>query len=276
MSHDDHSLTLLEGVLETLRRGESLDQETLQHLGSCVECSDALGRLRSLDQLLSKEPVEPESRPGLAAAVIRAVRSRKSARAFRFFVASIALLVLSLAVIAWAVYSTNSVVAERNAGLTLGYLFLLSLAPGYASSMLRARLVPSRETVALFLLAYSLTPLSIRLTSTAVAEGVRTLPWMAAIVAFSGVVCGFIAGGGGLPFKRLRRGRQLSGVALGIAEELGLSVRWVRFALIGLILVAAVARDSPLCAPRRIDARSSGGPPESVAIQASEASTDRR
>ena len=59
--------------------------------------------------------------------------------------------------------------------------------------------------------------------------------WGIGAVMLTAAVAGFLPGRAGLPYKRLRAGRQISGVCAGIAEKSGVPVALIRLAFLALL-----------------------------------------
>ena len=233
MTHEHDELVAR--VLEKLASGRDLSEEELEHL----KALDA-----SIDR--SSEPAAPPADgngadlPAMAAAAVKSERWPVYRGAV---LVSAAVLVNALLVAWWVLVSFYVGHFTRHATRTeaLGaqlpvwafLTVLLALGAGAVMGRVFGRGRSSRRAGLLtFAVAGAVVAAAYAAARTAIPIDTGLYAAALAVLICASVVAGSVIGREALPFKRLKTGRELSGVFAGIAQELGWNVWWLRAAFI--------------------------------------------
>lgn len=245
--NDPNCWLILQRVLDTR---ESPSDDDLRHVRSCEQCASMMAQAAKLGSLLAT--VEETSMPPADERLIhqtttRAAKTLKRVRlAVNFVLAAIVAagaaswFILAGFYLGWARFIERSR-AEYLSG-ALPWIFIVSTLLGVVLGLSVGRLVSRRPAVLSFRGAWI--PLLLVITLFAEYRFTRFLAlhhdswfaWGIGAVMLTAALMGFLPGRGGLPYKRLRDGRQLSGVCMGIAERTGVPVSIIRLAFIVLVL----------------------------------------
>jgi phage shock protein PspC (stress-responsive transcriptional regulator)/predicted anti-sigma-YlaC factor YlaD len=246
MSTNTNCGAFVDNVRRRLVAGETLTAEESRHLGGCSSCRAMIEAARSLSTLIDDEPASTVDEDVARVTLAAIHRKRLADTARKFGIASLVALA-ALAAIGWWLYASFAVGVSRGAeretfvagtlSTILVVAFIVGLAPGVLFGRLRRwRLAPSRRTIALFLACCAVAYVAYRLAAETAPRFAQALPVAAAVILIAGCGAGLVAGAGGLPYKRLRDGRVLSGVLLGLAEKLALRPSIIRLLFLSLLL----------------------------------------
>lgn len=225
---------LVARVLEKLASGRNLTAEELTHL-------------KALDGATDPSEAREEVDRDLSARTVAAVKKDRRPVYRRIAVVSLLLLMAAGLTTWWMLISFyvghHTHFASRGEAMLYrlpGYGFLSALA-AMAVGIVAGRLLPGgvgsrsvglltyASSTAIALVAYRVAVLGIQ-------RDLRVYSGAMAVLMLAGIAMGLVIGRDALPFKRLGRGRQLSGVLAGIAREFGWKAWWLRVAFV-LILV---------------------------------------
>lgn len=244
--NDPHCWPIVERLLEN---PESPSPDDVSHVRDCKGCNSMIAQAAKLESLVA---LDQELPPHAGEELIerttkRSVTTLKRVRlALDFLVAAIVATGAAFWFIVAGFYAGWAPFIGRPRGTyfsdTLWLLFpvstLLGAVLGRAIARLRVRtpVVPSAPAAWLPLL----------LTIALLAEyhvarhlALEHVSWFAVGIGaamLTAATAGFLPGGAGIPYKRLRNGRQLSGVCAGIAEATRVPVSIIRLTFIALVL----------------------------------------
>ena len=235
---NDNCEELLSRVIDRLSAGDDLSDEELAHLKAFAACRDTLTTATQLEENLMSSTM-PDEVAEVRTKAVNAVQQDRLWRTIRSAILAVAVLgAVAMSATWWAFASFHhdyhaDVVGVATASIVVG------LASGAIFGRLLGRHKISRRSgfelslffTALMFLAYVVAVDGMRMDSIIYRGAI------AAMILFA-LGIGFMIGADALPFKRLYRGRMLSGVLIGIAEEFGWRVFWVRLIFIGVMWLA--------------------------------------
>lgn len=244
--NDPHCWLILQRVLDTL---ESPSDDDLRHVRSCERCASMMAQAAKLGSLIAT--VEEKSMPPADERLIhrtttRAVMALKRARlAMNFVLAAIVAAVAASWFILAGFYLGWAKFIERSRAeylySALPWVFIVSTLLGVVFGLSVGRLFSRRPPVPSFRGAWLPFLLVITLFAEYRFAGFLALhhdswfAWGIGAVMLTAALVGFLPGRAGLPYKRLRAGRQLSGVCAGIAETTRVPVSIIRLAFVALV-----------------------------------------
>ena len=239
-----------EAVIDRLlREGDEPTAEETIHIRDCAECLRLLENAQALSAMIEAGLNEERHATNslLASAEAHAATAiRRRSAAFivlQALVAAITLAGASLWFVVGGFYMGRSHIVDSRTEFLLSGLpvfFVVSIAHGVVLGLSLARLrhrhvrpepVRPRSIVAPLALA-GVFGVEYQLAQFLASEATDAFGWAIGAFIVTAAVAAYLAGAAGLPYKRLRHGRQLSGVCLGIAEETGLPVWVVRLVFV--------------------------------------------
>ena len=245
--NDPNCWLILQRLLDTL---ESPSDGDLRHVRGCERCASTMAQAAKLESLIAT--VEETSAPPADERLIhqtttRAITTLNRARlAINFVLAAIVAacaagwFILAGFYLGWAPFIERS--RPEHLADALSWVFIVSTLLGVVLGLSVGRLVSRRPAMPSFRGAWI--PLLLVITLFAEYRFARFLAlhhdswfaWGIGAVMLTAALVGFLPGRAGLPYKRLRAGRQLSGVCAGIAEKTRVPVTIIRLAFIVLVL----------------------------------------
>lgn len=237
-------------VQRLLENPEAPGDDDLRHARGCAHCASVISRAAMLGSLISANGDDPA--PSVAETLVErtttraATALRRTRIALDFVIAAIVATGAAGWFIVAGFYVGRGPFARRahpeflSDALPLLFLAsaLLGVVLGLAAGRLCSRLpaAPSARRVWV--------PLLLVIALLAEYRFARVLAlshdsWFAlgiGAVMLTAAMAGFLPGRAGLPYKRLRAGRQLSGVCVGLAESTGVPVAIIRLAFVALFL----------------------------------------
>ncbi|HEX7704999.1 MAG TPA: PspC domain-containing protein [Thermoanaerobaculia bacterium] len=241
-------------ITKRLAGGHVDAPDTVEHLRGCETCRTIVAEAVKLEELLSaKEEVKAADAIAISDTAERAVRLVRQSRTCRIAgqIASLLVaLILSTGLVFWAILggfflghsggpSARPELLERSMSATFVVTLVLGVVTGLACGRLRRpRVILQRRIVALVPVGFLLLLIGeYGLTAWLARHQPDYFGAAVVLTTLTAVTLGFLAGRTGLPYKRLRKGRQISGVCLGIAETYGYSPWTVRLVFVLLVLM---------------------------------------
>jgi phage shock protein PspC (stress-responsive transcriptional regulator) len=242
--NNDNCEELLSRVIDRLSTGDDLSDAELAHLKAFAACRDTLTTATKLEEDLMSSTI-PEEAGEMSTKTVNAVQHDRHWRTIRSTLLAIGVIgALAMSATWWAFASFH-----HDYHADLGSIAALSIVIGLASGATFGRLLGRHKVSRRSGFELSLFFTGLMSLAYAVAlGGIRLYVFHANI--YRGAIgamillalgVGFMIGSDALPFKRLYRGRVLSGVLMGIAEEFGWRIFWVRL----LFILAMWAVKSP-------------------------------
>lgn len=236
--NNDNCEELLSRVIDRLSTGDDLSDAELAHLKAFAACRDTLRTATKLEEDLMSSNI-PDEAGEVSTKAVNAVQRDRHWRTIRSTLLAIGVLgAIAMSATWWAFASFHHDYHADVAGTATASI-VIGLASGAIFGRLLGRHKVSRRSgfelslffTALMFLAYVVAFDGIRMYSNLYRGAIAAM-----ILSALGV--GFMIGADALPFKRLYRDRMLSGVLVGIAEEFGWRVFWVRLLFVGAMWLA--------------------------------------
>jgi len=236
--NNDNCEELLSRVIDRLTAGDDLSDTELEHLKAFAACRDALETATQLEEDLMSNTI-PDEEGEISSKAVHAVHRDRHGRTIRDFVLAIGVIgAIAISATWWAFASFHH---GYHAGLAT--IATVSIMVGLVSGATFGRLlgrhkVSRRSGFELSLLFTALMFLDYVVAAGGIGINANLYRGAIAAMILLALGVGFMIGADALPFKRLRRGRMLSGVLIGIAEEFGWRVFWVRLVFVGAMWLA--------------------------------------
>jgi phage shock protein PspC (stress-responsive transcriptional regulator) len=227
---------LLSRVIDRLASGDNLTEEELTHLKAFAACREALTAATHLEEdLMSRTISEPDSE--VSSKAVDAIQRDRQSRIVRSVLIAVGLIGAIATCATWMFASFPSGY-HAEVGTIAFVSVLIGTATGAVFGRLARHKLSRRTGFLIAMLSGALFWMAYRVAST----GLETNPYLyrvaIASIALLPIGIGFMIGADALPFKRLYRGRVLSGVLMGIAEEFGWRVFWVRLVFLLVLWLA--------------------------------------